>query len=130
MLFRRLEELAQNSSGVLCSISLYPGLDRYDLQLSFSDGVIWAIDVKDYRNPYKLALKLSPLYSEGRLKYAEGFYVVSDSRVKPYTDYMQIVREKAKLPANIHVVDNLEFDSWVVTKIDNLKPEGRTNESR
>ncbi len=77
-LYSALEELKEKSSNYLHQVKLYPGLDRYDLQLRFSDDEVWAIDVKDVRDPYKLAKNLQPLYSEGSLHYDQSFYVISD----------------------------------------------------
>src|SRR5436190_1130201 len=37
--------------GLLVSVILWPGVDRYDLQLCFCDGEVWAVDVKDYADP-------------------------------------------------------------------------------
>lgn len=129
-LFRRLEALVQYSPKDLYSVSLYPGLDRYDLHLRFSDDTVWAVDVKDYRNPYQLASKLSSLYGEGSLKYAKGFYVVPDSRVQQCSNYLQIVREQAKLPASIRIMHDIQFESCVVAKIESLKRESGANETR
>jgi hypothetical protein len=36
-------------------VSLWPGFDAYDLRLTFSDDQVWAIDVKDWQNPFLLA---------------------------------------------------------------------------
>ncbi|MEH1963555.1 MAG: hypothetical protein V7L05_27660 [Nostoc sp.] len=75
-LFKVLEELQSKYSDQLCAIHLYPGIDRYDLQLRFCDQSTWAVDIKDYRSPYNLAPKLTPLFGEGDLRYDESFYVI------------------------------------------------------
>lgn len=36
-------------------VSLWPGFDAYDLRLTFPDGEVWAVDVKDWQNPFLLA---------------------------------------------------------------------------
>lgn len=129
-LLRRLEEVAVGSCKHLRSVALYPGLDRYDLHLKFSDDAVWAIDVKDYRNPYKLAKKLPPIYGEGSLKYEIGFYVIPEARTRQYTNYIQIVRENSKLPSHIRIMDELQFESHVIKKINLLKLGSKDDETR
>jgi REase associating with pPIWI_RE len=77
-LYSSLEELSKKYPDYLQKVKLYPGLDRYDLQLHFGDSTVWAIDFKDVRDPYKLAKNLKPLYGEGSLHHDESFYVISD----------------------------------------------------
>lgn len=121
-LFRKLEALQQAHPEQLCAVLLYPGLDRYDLQLRFGDGEAWAIDVKDYRNPYQLAAKLLPICGEGILQYNESFYVIPNYRVLSYDNYIQIAREEAtKLPLSTHILSNIEFEQRVIARISSLK---------
>lgn len=42
-------------------VQLWPAFDAYDLRIEFSDGEVWAIDVKDWGNPVALARHLSAL---------------------------------------------------------------------
>ncbi len=37
---------------------LWPQLDRYDVEIQFSDGEVWEIDAKAYRNPIALRTKI------------------------------------------------------------------------
>ncbi len=73
-LYSALEEQKKEHPDYLMGVRLYPGVDRYDLQLRFSDDTVWAIDYKDVRDPYRLAKTLKKLYSEGSLLYDESFY--------------------------------------------------------
>lgn len=124
-LFYKLKALQQSHQEQLSTVLLYPGLDRYDLQLCFRDGTTWAIDVKDYRNPYQLAAKLFPIYGEGTLQYNESFYVLPNDRVLRYDNYIQIAREEAtKLPASTRILSAAEFEECVITQITSLK-QGR-----
>jgi hypothetical protein len=121
-LFRKLEALQQAHQKQLCAVLLYPGLDRYDIQLRFGDETVWAIDVKDYRNPYQLAAKLLPIYGEGTLQYNESFYVLPINRVLSYDNYVQIAREEAtKLPLSTRILSDAEFEQRVITKISSLE---------
>ncbi|XZN91776.1 MAG: hypothetical protein ACM65M_02530 [Microcoleus sp.] len=120
-----LEKLKEKYPDYLHQVKLYPGLDRYDLQLGFNDGTVWAIDIKDVRDPYKLAKNLKPLYSEGSLRYDESFYVISDRCIANYPDYLEILRKAAKKLSNaIHLVSENSFKNRVNDKITKLKKGG------
>ncbi|MEG4325441.1 restriction endonuclease-related protein [Microcoleus sp. herbarium5] len=120
-----LEALKEQHPDYLHQVKLYPGLDRYDLQLRFSDGTVWAIDIKDVRDPYKLAKNIKPLYSEGSLRYDESFYVISDRCMANYPDYLEILRKEAKQLSNAtHLVSEKSFKIRVNDKIAELQKGG------
>ncbi|MEG4029890.1 MULTISPECIES: restriction endonuclease-related protein [unclassified Microcoleus] len=124
-LYSALAELTEKHPDCLQQVKLYPGLDRYDLQLRFSDGTVWAIDIKDVRDPYKLAKNIKPLYSEGSLRYDESFYVISDRCIANYPDYLEILRQAAKqLPNATHLVSEKSFKIRVNDKIAELQKGG------
>jgi hypothetical protein len=121
-LYSALEELSQQHPNYLQQVKLYPGLDRYDLQLYFGDQSVWAIDFKDVRYPYKLAKNLKPLYGEGSLHHDLSFYVISDRCINDSPDYLEIARKTAKnLPAETHLMSDKAFRSKVSNKIAELK---------
>lgn len=121
-LYSALEKLKEQHQDYLQQVKLYPGVDRYDLQLCFSDNAVWAIDFKDVRDPYKLAKNLKPLYSEGSLHYDESFYVISDRCIANYPDYLQIARKEARnLPYETHLVSDKVFRTKVNNKITELQ---------
>lgn len=68
----------------LIEVRLYPGVDRYDLRLLFSDGEAWAVDVKDYRLPTELGAHIArsprPYDMDTRLHWDRAFYVVANDR--------------------------------------------------
>lgn len=124
-LYSTLQELKEKHPNYLHQVKLYPGLDRYDLQLRFSDDAIWAIDIKDVRDPYKLAKHLQPLYSEGSLRYDESFYVISDRCIQNYPEYLEVARKAAKnLPYETHLVSEKVFKTKVNNKITELQKGG------
>jgi hypothetical protein len=121
-LYSALEKLKEKHPNYLYQVKLYPGLDRYDLQLRFSDNAVWAIDVKDVRDPYKLAKNLQPLYSEGSLRYDESFYIISDRCIKNQPDYLEVARKEAKtLPQTTHLLSARNFRQKVSDKITELQ---------
>ena len=117
-----LEELQAEHPEYLKEVHLYPGVDRYDLQLRFADGAVWAIDFKDVQYPYRLAKKLVALYNEGNLRYDESFYVISDRCVNNQSNYLKIARKEAKkLPKTTHILSDKVFRSKVIEKIIELQ---------
>ena len=121
-LYSALEELKAEHSDYLQEVRLYPAIDRYDIQLRFSDDAVWAIDFKDVRDPYRLAKDLKALYGEGSLRYDESFYVISDRCVANHLDYTKIAKEEAKsLPKQTYVVSDKIFRNRVKQKITQLQ---------
>ena len=121
-LYSALEELKAEYSDYITEVNLYPGVDRYDFQLRFSDDTAWAIDFKDVQKPYRLARELKGLYGEGSLRYNESFYVISDRCVANHFDYTKIAKEEAKhLPKQTQVVSDKIFRNRVKQKITQLQ---------
>ncbi len=127
-LYHALMQLQKEYPDHLCAVHLYPGIDRYDIQLCFGDKSVWAVDLKDYQNPYNLARKLTPLYIEGDLRYDESFYVIPIYRLQQYENYLEILREQSKVPNSVHLLSNVKFEQRVTTKIKHLR-QGASNES-
>ncbi|GAB4541084.1 MAG: hypothetical protein Tsb0014_32790 [Pleurocapsa sp.] len=121
-LYSALEELNKEHPDCLTQVNLYPGVDRYDIQLRFSDDTVWAIDFKDVRDPYKLSKNLTKLYGEESLRYDKSFYVISDRCVANHSDYTKIAKEEAKqLPKQTQVVSDKIFRNRVKQKITQLQ---------
>lgn len=121
-LFRFAQALHETHPQELVEVRLWPGIDRYDLQLGFGDSSIWAIDVKDIRGPEALGRKLTPLYREGLLRYDEGFYVVPVHRTRSTDGYLEAARYAAPhLPPNIHLLREPDFCARVTAKIQSLQ---------
>lgn len=121
-LFRELEDLCELSSAGLKQVHLYPGLDRYDLQLQFSDATVWAVDVKDYPNPLKLAPKLLPIYGEGSLRYDQSYYVAPQVYLNRTENYVTMARVAATaLPQETQLLSEVDFENRVLRKIEQLK---------
>lgn len=121
-LYSALSELKIEHSDYLKEVRLYPGVDRYDIQLRFNNDAVWAIDFKDVRDPYRLAKELKGLYSEGSLRYDKSFYVISDRCVVNHPDYTKIAKEEAKqLPKSTQIVSDKIFRQLVKQKITQLQ---------
>ncbi|MEL6438530.1 MAG: hypothetical protein AAFQ80_04660 [Cyanobacteria bacterium J06621_8] len=121
-LYSALSELKTEHPEYLQEIRLYPGIDRYDLQLRFSDDTVWAVDFKDVQYPYRLAQKLESLCREGNLRYDKSFYVISDRCINNYPNYLKILREEAKkLPPATQLSSDRNFRQRVRDKITELQ---------
>lgn len=53
--------LAQQLMALGLRVELWPDFDACDLHVFFSNGVYWAIDVKDWASPFLLALHVDPI---------------------------------------------------------------------
>ena len=120
--------------GLLVSVILWPGVDRYDLQLCFCDGEVWAVDVKDYADPIALYRKLhehehsADIFDLGTLKWTQGFYAIPQYRLNwnhTYTDQFKRAAPKGQkpLPPNIQIVGQKRFQERVQEKLRGLKPQ-------
>ncbi|MDJ1177249.1 hypothetical protein PJF56_00055 [Roseofilum sp. BLCC_M91] len=126
-LWRSLQKLQEKYPKQLVSTHLWPGLDSYDMQLRFSDNSVWAVDVKDYRNPHRLGKKLTTIQGITEdLRYTEAFYVFPSRRLKWRENYIQIVRDRAtNLSQETHLLSIPSFQERIEEKIQSLTKEKR-----
>ncbi len=92
-------DLVKTLEAAGATVSWWPDVDAYDLLVVWPDGRRWAVDVKDWRSPYPLAVKLRPLptYPDGH-EYAwdQGFIVIPDDRVSQRRGYLSILRRHSE----------------------------------
>jgi hypothetical protein len=120
-LFHWLEECRQKHSEFIRSVSLWPRIDIYDLQIEFVDSV-WAVDVKDHQEPHRLGLSLTGIYGEGELQWNRGFFVYPDYREKQRSDYGEAIRLAATSRLHrIEIVSEERFKEQVAAKLKSLK---------
>lgn len=92
------------------SVEMWPAFDRYDLRLTFPDGTVWAVDVKDWHSPYLLARKLTPNVSiPASPAWQLGFFVFPDKRRENQRDYKRVIENRCRFPSNITVCFESEF---------------------
>ncbi|MDX2162939.1 MAG: hypothetical protein SF162_16605 [bacterium] len=106
----------------LVNVERYPGLDTYDLRLTFSDGEVWAVDVKDHTSPLTFIEQVKSLYNLGDLKHDQAFYVIPDARMDDWA-YRNAVNEKRdSLPRNskLDIATITSFQQLVDAKLESL----------
>jgi hypothetical protein len=75
-------------------VELYPSCDRYDLRLTFADGEVWALDLKDYSNPYLLVKHLGdePIPSDPPWNFA--YIVIPNERKRDRPAYLKELKSR------------------------------------
>lgn len=72
------------------AVELWPAFDAYDLRLTFPDRDVWAIDVKDWANPFLLARRVDPIPTTPPWTWA--YFVFPDNRRSQRSDYVRAFR--------------------------------------
>lgn len=81
-------ELDKKLSGLKLTTRLWPGIDEYDLRISFPSGKAWAVDVKASKSPWILGRREAEKgfiqhYSLPDLQWERAFYVIEDDYYSP-----------------------------------------------
>ncbi|MBA2395335.1 MAG: hypothetical protein H0V70_21610 [Ktedonobacteraceae bacterium] len=118
-LYRWLTQDVQPAQPTLQQVVLWPGVDRYDLLLKFQDG-IWAVDVKDYKDPFALGKHIAQdnrHVAESGLEWKYWFYVYPFYREIQRPDYAAYVRRAAgPLSDKVVILSDKQFKSRVVSR--------------
>lgn len=108
--------LAQQLEMFGVEVELWPMLDRYDVRLTFPDGVVWAVDVKDWANPFLLARSVERMQTEPR--WDEAFFVFPDERLRQRNDYLRAFRQSCSiLDKKTHAVMEQMFIKMVSQRL-------------
>ena len=83
---------------------LWPQLDRYDVEIQFSDGEVWEIDAKAYRNPITLKTKIQNDNGFPTGDYARGYYVIPNEYTANQKNYTTIINHVLKDQKNVMCV--------------------------
>lgn len=86
-LYRKLGEIGVD-------VELWPNFDAYDLRVRFSHGYSWAVDVKDWANPFRLARKLRPIPRDP--SWDRAFIVPAKEAVAACAGYIEILRARCR----------------------------------
>ncbi|MFV9507466.1 MAG: hypothetical protein AB4911_23175 [Oscillochloridaceae bacterium umkhey_bin13] len=81
--------LANQFEAMGLQVDLWPVFDRYDLRVTFPDDVIWALDVKDWSNPFLLARSVNRKPFPTDPPWQRAFFVFPDARRVQRPDYVR-----------------------------------------
>ncbi|WP_416481800.1 hypothetical protein [Streptomyces sp. CL12] len=79
-------QLEGRLTGLGLKVRMWPAYDAYDMHVTFPDGWVWAVDVKDWAHPAFLGRAARPVPQEPR--YDEAFWVVPQDRVDDRPGYI------------------------------------------
>lgn len=95
----------------LKQVELWPNFDSYDLRIVFPDGEAWAIDVKDWANPFLLAQKVKqqnpPIPNNPPWK--KAYFIFPNDRLQQRPDYLRAFCNHCPLP-NKQIKAKVESD--------------------
>ncbi|MDI3420609.1 pPIWI_RE_Y domain-containing protein [Streptomyces luteolus] len=84
-------------------VEMWPGFDAYDLRVTFPDGHVWAVDMKDWAQPAFLGRSAAPV--PRRPPYDEACWVVPAFRVRARRDYLEVyARERAERAGGLRLL--------------------------
>lgn len=84
--------------------SLWPEMDKYDVEIRFPDGDVWEIDAKTYRNPWLLKHYFENRGGFPTGSYQQGFVVIPDKLKRKESKYTVIVNEALTRQDNVRCV--------------------------
>ncbi len=73
---------------------LWPDMDKYDIEITFPNGDVMAIDAKAIKEPYFLREKVEKDGGFPDGNYKKGLYVIPDEFANERTDYLEIINRK------------------------------------
>ncbi|GDY33652.1 restriction endonuclease-related protein [Gandjariella thermophila] len=86
--------LAEDLSKCGVTVDLWPNFDAYDLKITFTNGEVWAVDVKDWSNPVRLAQRLGPIPRDPQ--WEQAFYVPARDAVAAAPGYLTTLRARSR----------------------------------
>lgn len=116
-LYERLTELG-------LQVNLYPECDRYDLRVHFPDGEIWALDLKDYLNPYFLVKQLGAEPIPADPPWHIGYIVVPSERKKERSAYLKELKSRWRWQTVRPIFDDAVF-ALAKKKVETQSDSGR-----
>lgn len=91
-------------------VELYPACDSYDLRITFTDGKVWALDLKDYSNPYLLVKRLGDQPIPTTPPWDEAYIVIPHERKKNRPAYLKELKSRWRRLEVRPIYDNALFN--------------------
>ncbi|MFE0682559.1 hypothetical protein ACFW17_17310 [Streptomyces sp. NPDC058961] len=90
------------------AVEMWPKFDSYDVRVSFPDGHVWAVDVKDWAHPAFLGRSATAVRAEP--PYDEACWVVPEFRVRARRDYLDsYARERGAQAAGLRLLTDRQL---------------------
>jgi hypothetical protein len=103
------------------AVELWPAFDRYDLRVTFSDGEVWAVDVKDWADPGLLARRIR---ADGETpipmtpSWTRAYFVFPNERKIERPDYVRAFQNQfPKMPKHLYAAFEGKFLADVRRKL-------------
>lgn len=103
--------------------ALWPQMDRYDVEIRFSDGEVWEIDAKAYRNPIALRTKIQSDNGFPEGEYARGFFVVPGEYTVNRRNYTAVVNRALANQKNVKCVTLKSLKTEIAGKAASCREE-------
>ena len=100
--------------------TLWPQMDRYDIEIKFPNGDIWEIDAKAVRNPKMLAVQIEKDGGFPVGDYEKGFFVIPTDYTKGQRNYTQIVNETLRTQKNVKCITFATLKKRIMEKVRQL----------
>lgn len=98
------------------SWTLWPQMDKYDVEVQFSDGEVWEIDAKAYRNPIALRTKIQNDNGFPRGEFTRGYFVVPSEYTVNQRNYTAIVNRALTDQKNVKCITLKTLKSEITRK--------------
>ncbi|MDX1993582.1 MAG: hypothetical protein SF029_14435 [bacterium] len=128
-LFEFAEAMQEGYAEQLTGVEFYPGIDTYDLRLTFRDKEVWAVDAKDQAYPGRLASQIQLPYGEGSLAYNYAFFVIPDARLEEDGYWETLECAVGSRPNNLIVLSLSNFQQRLEGKLKMLAKPKRTRKT-
>lgn len=86
------------------SWTLWPYMDTFDVEIRFSDGEVWEVDAKAYRNPITLRTKIKKDNGFPAGDYTRGYFVVPSEYTAGQCNYTSVVNKALKQQTNVSCI--------------------------
>jgi hypothetical protein len=100
-------------------VELWPNFDAYDLRVVFPGGGAWAVDVKDWSSPVRLARRLKRLPSDP--PWTQSFIVPAREAVAAWPAYLTTLRTRSRAllrAAGMAIVSERQLVARVAGKLE------------
>jgi len=96
--------------------ALWPQMDRYDVEIRFSDGEIWEVDAKAYQSPIALREKIKKDNGFPEGEYARGYFVIPGEYTVNQRNYTAIINRALTNQKNVKCVTLKSLKSEITRK--------------